>query len=74
MPLLQWKHRYSVGIEAVDHEHRELIDLINTLHEMIIAKRDKPEVADRSSAISSKASRHILRLRNNSCASTATTN
>jgi hemerythrin len=32
MALLQWKHQYSVGIEAVDHEHRELIDLINSLY------------------------------------------
>jgi len=32
MKLLQWKEEYSVGIEAVDHEHKELIDLINRLH------------------------------------------
>lgn len=32
MALLQWNERYSVGNPAVDHEHRELIDLINTLH------------------------------------------
>lgn len=32
MTLLQWKDEYSVGIEAVDHEHKELIDLINRLH------------------------------------------
>jgi hemerythrin len=32
MALLQWKDKYSVGIEAVDHEHRELIDLINSLY------------------------------------------
>ncbi len=31
--LLNWKDEYSVGIEAVDHEHRELIDLINRLHD-----------------------------------------
>jgi len=37
MPLLDWKDSYSVGIEAVDHEHRELIDLINTLHEELTA-------------------------------------
>ncbi len=28
---LRWKDEYSVGIEAVDHEHRQLIDLINRL-------------------------------------------
>jgi hemerythrin len=33
MGLLHWEKRYSVGIEAVDHEHRELVDLINRLYE-----------------------------------------
>jgi hemerythrin len=33
MALLQWKAHYSVGIEAVDHEHKELIALINRLHD-----------------------------------------
>jgi hemerythrin len=33
MALLQWKDRYSVGIAAVDHEHKELIDLINRLYD-----------------------------------------
>jgi hemerythrin-like metal-binding protein len=30
--LLAWREEYSVGIEEVDHEHRELIGLINALH------------------------------------------
>ena len=33
MALLQWKDRYSVGIAAVDHEHKELIGLINRLYD-----------------------------------------
>jgi hemerythrin len=33
MALLQWKDQYSIGIEAVDHEHKELIELINRLHD-----------------------------------------
>jgi hemerythrin-like metal-binding protein len=37
MALLQWKKQYSVGIAAVDHEHRELIDLINRLHDDLAA-------------------------------------
>jgi len=32
MALLHWKPEYTVGIDAVDHEHKELIDLINRLH------------------------------------------
>ena len=29
MAPIQWKPEYSVGDPAVDHEHRELIDLVN---------------------------------------------
>ncbi|NCF23319.1 MAG: bacteriohemerythrin [Gammaproteobacteria bacterium] len=32
MKLLGWKPEFSVGNAAVDHEHRELIDLINNVH------------------------------------------
>lgn len=29
MALLEWREEFSVGDPAVDHEHRELIDLVN---------------------------------------------
>jgi len=32
MSLIQWKPEFSVGNAAVDHEHRELIQLINDVH------------------------------------------
>ena len=32
MALLQWKSDYSLGIPSVDHEHRELIGMINTAY------------------------------------------
>jgi hemerythrin len=38
MALLQWKDHYSVGIDAVDHEHKELIELINRLDAELIAR------------------------------------
>lgn len=42
MALIEWKDNYSVGIDAVDHEHRELIDLINSLHEELsVATTDR---------------------------------
>lgn len=33
MALIEWKDEYSVGVPDVDEEHRELIELINSLHE-----------------------------------------
>jgi hemerythrin-like metal-binding protein len=41
MALLQWSDRYRIGIEAVDHEHRELIDLINRLHAELATRHAK---------------------------------
>ncbi len=31
MPRMEWKDSFSVGVPAVDHEHKELIDLVNRL-------------------------------------------
>lgn len=35
MTLLEWRDSYRIGIEEVDYEHRELIDLINAAHATI---------------------------------------
>ena len=32
MTLIEWKEQYSLGVPAIDHEHRELVDLINELY------------------------------------------
>lgn len=44
MTLITWKSGYSVGIDAVDHEHREMIDLINELHESLLAGSGEPDI------------------------------
>jgi len=46
MALLQWKDAYSVGVAAIDHEHKELIDLINRLHDKLAAKDAKSSIED----------------------------
>jgi hemerythrin-like metal-binding protein len=37
MALLEWKEEYATGIEDVDVEHKDLIDVINRLHELLLA-------------------------------------
>ena len=37
MPLIEWKGEFELGIASVDHEHRELIGLINELHAQLNA-------------------------------------
>lgn len=32
MPLIEWRDEFEIGLASVDHEHKELIGLINRLH------------------------------------------
>ncbi len=41
MTLIEWREEYSTGIPGVDHEHQELINLINTAYEMLGDTADK---------------------------------
>lgn len=44
MALLTWQPEFSVGVESVDFEHREMIDLINKLYEEMEAKKDADSI------------------------------
>jgi len=43
---LQWSDRYAIGIPAVDHEHRELIRMINDLVTRVLEGSDVQFVSD----------------------------
>jgi hemerythrin-like metal-binding protein len=45
MATLEWKDSYSVGVPAVDHEHRELIGLVNQLHGALASAQPEDAVA-----------------------------
>lgn len=44
MVLLEWRPEFSVGDPAVDHEHRELIDLVNGAAGAIQENRGSAEI------------------------------
>jgi hemerythrin-like metal-binding protein len=46
MTLIEWKEQYSLGVAAIDHEHRELIDLINELYESAMGSGTDDAVVD----------------------------
>ncbi len=35
MNLINWREEFSVGVAEVDHEHQELIEMINLLHRSV---------------------------------------
>lgn len=48
MALLEWQKHFELGIPEVDHEHRELVSLINSVTE---ALRQQPTVEEVGAAL-----------------------
>ena len=44
MTLLQWKPAYMLGIPSVDHEHRQLIGLINAAYDQLEGSADRDAI------------------------------
>jgi len=59
VPLLAWKSEYDLGIPDVDHEHRELFDLINELHASLFEPESPTTVSDFLGELFSRISSHF---------------
>ncbi|MDH3578977.1 MAG: hemerythrin family protein [Gammaproteobacteria bacterium] len=59
MNLLKWKSEYSVGVESVDAEHREMIELINDVYAKLGKSPDAEEVEDCLEKIHTAISLHF---------------
>jgi hemerythrin len=46
MALIEWRKEFETGVADVDHEHRELVDLINRLHESIASGSDRARITE----------------------------
>ena len=59
MALVEWKEEFKVGIASVDHEHRQLIGLINDLHGSLAGRPTKDAVASVLGNIHAKIGAHF---------------
>lgn len=46
MSLIRWRDSLSLGIEAIDNDHRQLITILNRLHFMAIAGDDRAALGE----------------------------
>ena len=44
MPLLNWKPEYAIGVESVDFEHQQMIEMINEIHEEMKTRGDADSI------------------------------
>ena len=59
MSLIAWKPEFSVGNASVDHEHSEMIALINDLHGMIRQQATQDQVVEALGEIYAQISAHF---------------
>jgi hemerythrin-like metal-binding protein len=59
MALIKWKEEFSVGVPDVDHEHRQLIGLINELHAALSREDTEVTVLDFLAEINAHIAAHF---------------
>ena len=59
MSLIEWDDKFSVGVAAVDHEHRELIALVNEAHDRLMYTGKDNEAMDLLGEIFVRISAHF---------------
>jgi hemerythrin len=59
MVLIVWRKEFETGIADVDHEHRELVDLINRLHAEITSGAGHRKVQDFLGEVFAKIAAHF---------------
>jgi hemerythrin-like metal-binding protein len=57
--LIKWREELKIGIDAVDNEHRELIELINGLHDVMQVGADQVQVVDLLGEIYAQIAAHF---------------
>ena len=59
MALIEWREEFNTGISEVDHEHKEIVDLINELHEAMGEDASQDEIGRFLGDVFSKISSHF---------------
>jgi len=45
MPLMNWSDKLSVGVKALDEDHKKLVGMVNQLHEGLVAGHGREVLA-----------------------------
>ena len=59
MPLIEWRKEFETGVVDVDHEHKQLVDLINQFHEEATAGASYPRIQDFLGEVFAKIAAHF---------------
>ena len=59
MSLMEWRDEFHIGIAEVDYEHREMIELINELHDEALRGDSAEQIAAALGEINVRVAAHF---------------
>ena len=59
MKYLKWRDQFSVGVDSVDYEHQNLMDMINAIYAELEDQRDIAEIEKTISDVHAEISAHF---------------
>jgi hemerythrin-like metal-binding protein len=59
MVLIEWSKDFETGVADVDHEHQELVELLNALHAQLEADAPRETISDFLGEVFAKISAHF---------------
>ena len=59
MKYLKWEDQYSVGVDSIDYEHQNLMDMINMIYAELEDQRDISEIEKTISDVHAEIAAHF---------------
>jgi hemerythrin len=59
MKYLQWRKEFSIGVDSVDFEHQELMEIINLIYAELDNRRDVEEIRHTMGEVHAEVSAHF---------------
>lgn len=59
MKYLQWRKEFSIGVDSVDFEHQELMDIINMIYAELDNRRDAKQIRQTMGQVHAEISAHF---------------
>lgn len=59
MPYIEWNPQLETGVAGIDYEHRRLVQLLNDIHELIVAGAEPHRIADMLADFHTLATAHF---------------
>lgn len=59
MKYLQWRKEFSIGVDSVDFEHQELMDIINMIYAELDNRRDAEQIKQTMGEVHTEISAHF---------------